>query len=43
MWTLFQDFLTEEDFLVVFGMDKEAYTAMAGWKKEKLKKSLGLF
>ena len=41
--SLFQNFLTDEDFAKVFGMDRDAFNAMAGWKKDKLKKSLGLF
>ena len=39
----FQDFLTEEDFEKAFGMDRESFSSMASWKKDKLKKGLGLF
>ena len=39
----FQDFLTDEDFSRVFGMDRDTFGSMAVWKKEKLKKSVGLF
>lgn len=38
-----ENYLTDEDFSKVFCMDRDAFNAMAGWKKDKLKKSLGLF
>ena len=43
MTETFQDFLTDEDFSRVFGMDRDTFGSMAVWKKEKLKKSVGLF
>ena len=36
-------YLSEAQFQEVFGMDKEAFEAMPGWKKETLKKKVGLF
>jgi len=38
-----EQYLSDEEFSLVFGTDKAAYAAMAEWKKIKLKKSTGLF
>lgn len=35
--------LSDEDFQEVFGMTKEAFQALAGWKQAGLKKKVGLF
>lgn len=35
--------LTDDDFQVVFGMSKQEFAALAGWKRNNLKKQKGLF
>jgi hypothetical protein len=36
-------YLSDADFQANFGMDKEAWGKLAGWKKTGLKKKAGLF
>jgi hypothetical protein len=38
-----EEYLSEEEFEVVFGMDKEDFRAMPPWKRINAKKSKGLF
>lgn len=38
-----QMYLTDEDFLEVFGISVHDYKAMPKWKQENLKKKVGLF
>jgi hypothetical protein len=35
--------LTDAEFSDVFKMDRETFASLAVWKKDKLKKNLGLF
>lgn len=35
--------LSDEEFVAVFGMDKDAFSQLPSWKRTKLKKDLGLF
>jgi hypothetical protein len=35
--------LCDDEFIVVFGMDKETFQSLPGWKRTKLKKDHGLF
>lgn len=35
--------LSDEEFVAVFGMDKDAFSQLPAWKRTKLKKDLGLF
>jgi hypothetical protein len=35
--------LASDEFKELFGMDKEAWTKLAGWKKKLLKRKHGLF
>jgi hypothetical protein len=36
-------YLTDEEFLTVFKMTREAYTALKDWKQTDLRKKFGLF
>jgi hypothetical protein len=38
-----EEYLAEEEFESVFGMDKEDFRAMPPWKRINAKKSKGLF
>ncbi|KAH0621249.1 hypothetical protein JD844_022336 [Phrynosoma platyrhinos] len=38
-----EDYLSEEDFLAVFGMSRHEFVALAAWKQQSLKKEKGLF
>jgi hypothetical protein len=38
-----EEYLSEEEFEVVFGMDKEDFQAMPPWKRINAKKAKGLF
>ncbi|CAG9466506.1 unnamed protein product [Pedinophyceae sp. YPF-701] len=38
-----EQYLTEEDFLEVFGMSKSAFARLAGWRQAALKRDKGLF
>ncbi|XP_066487689.1 villin-1 [Tiliqua scincoides] len=38
-----EDYLSEEDFTAVFGMSRQAFAALALWKKQSLKREKGLF
>jgi len=38
-----EEFLSVEEFQEAFGMNKAAYTALPGWKKQAAKKKAGLF
>ncbi|XP_060629474.2 villin-1 [Anolis sagrei] len=38
-----EDYLSEDDFLAVFGMSRHEYAALAVWKQQSLKKEKGLF
>lgn len=38
-----EEYLTDEEFEVVFGMDKEDFKALANWKRINAKKAKGLF
>jgi hypothetical protein len=38
-----EEYLSEEEFEVVFGMDKEDFRAMPPWKRINAKKAKGLF
>ena len=40
---ILQTYLTEEDFLEVFGISVHDYKAMAKWKQDNLKKKVDLF
>lgn len=35
--------LSDDEFFVVFGMDKDSFYSLPGWKRTKLKKDAGLF
>jgi len=35
--------LNDDDFMSVFGVDKDAFYKMPGWKQKNLKKSKGFF
>lgn len=35
--------LSDDDFIMVFGMDKDSFYVLPGWKRTKLKKDTGLF
>jgi hypothetical protein len=37
------EFLSDSDFVAVFGMDKGAFASLPKWKQTQLKKKLGLF
>lgn len=38
-----EQYLTDEDFMTVFKIDKAAFNGMAKWKQSGLKKKVGLF
>lgn len=38
-----QNYLSEQDFVSVFGMTRGQFTALPGWKQLQLKKERGLF
>ncbi|XP_042328327.1 villin-1 isoform X2 [Sceloporus undulatus] len=38
-----EDYLSEEDFLAVFGMSRHEFATLAAWKQQSLKKEKGLF
>ncbi|KAJ3347814.1 hypothetical protein GGF32_006569, partial [Allomyces javanicus] len=38
-----ESYLSDTDFSKHFGMDRNAFAALAGWKQKELKKKLGLF
>lgn len=35
--------LSDDEFVKVFGMDKDSFNSLPGWKRTKLKKDTGLF
>jgi hypothetical protein len=38
-----ESYLSDQEFATVFGMDREAYKELPGWKRHNMKKNLGLF
>jgi hypothetical protein len=38
-----ESFLSDEEFTVVFGMDKEAFASLANWTRISARKKAGLF
>ncbi|XP_051865692.1 advillin isoform X4 [Pristis pectinata] len=38
-----EDFLTDQDFKLVFGLSRDVFVAMPSWKQVNLKKSKGMF
>uniref|UniRef100_A0A8C8SIQ7 Advillin n=1 Tax=Pelusios castaneus TaxID=367368 RepID=A0A8C8SIQ7_9SAUR len=43
LFPICQDYLSESDFVAVFGMRREEFAALPSWKKINLKKEKGLF
>ncbi|GAM23062.1 hypothetical protein SAMD00019534_062370 [Acytostelium subglobosum LB1] len=41
--TRLETYLSDDDFMATFGMDKDTFAQEKLWKQEKLKKSLGLY
>jgi hypothetical protein len=38
-----EEYLTEEEFIMVFGYDRDSYTGMPRWKQQQAKRSVNLF
>lgn len=43
LYYILQTYLTEDDFLIVFGINVHDYKALPKWKQDKLKKRVDLF